>query len=124
MTAQEAEPRCCVIDKDLEGAEETESGRDVRRAQRHDVEMVDVETRECRSRSDCVPTVFVFRDGSVGVRLELHSACHSTPTSIVLWPLALAVTYCSLGDHSTGHSNDEASTHEFEPKNITMDRKW
>jgi hypothetical protein len=47
VTAQEGEPRCCVIDKDtLEGSEETESGRDVRESSemRSDVEMVDVES--------------------------------------------------------------------------------
>ena len=43
VTRQRGEPKCCVIDKDtLEGSEETESGRDVQKARRRDVEeMVD-----------------------------------------------------------------------------------
>jgi hypothetical protein len=87
VTAQEGEPRGCVIDKDLEGSGETELEKDVREGSRN-VEMVNVESR---SRSEF--SAMVHASGLTWLPLYSHFNCNCHRH------LTLA-TCCSLGDHS------------------------
>ena len=70
VTAQEGEPRGCVIDKDLEGSGETELEKDVREGSRN-VEMVNVESR---SRSEF--SAMVHASGLTWLPLYSHFNCN------------------------------------------------